>query len=179
MIIFMNVYFLGIGAGDLNIKAECRLLSEIYEVTDCSTIETIPNGALSKGTITHQNLGNSTIELSNEWATVGTHSIKTTLKLSGWSSYRVINFATISKKGRVILDYNITNSIRLFVGMRIAGSERFTPPVTYDGTGTGTIDYDFTQYDGEIQRFEIRMNLQRTTDTVSTAYIDNIRVYPV
>ena len=61
--------------------------------------------------------------------------------------------------------------------MNIGGTDRYVLQLVETGEQTVTIDYDFSQYDGTISRFEVR--IVKYSSYTNPVYMDNIRVYPI
>lgn len=176
--ILWSVYFNGKGTGNMQLVAESDdLLSEQYNLLDCAYYETIPDGNLTQGMLVHQNAGNSNIELSNEYSTIGDHSIKISCHDNAWGAYRILN-PVMSKKGEVTFDYNANTPFNLVLVMRINGTERVTSKTNNpSGEGSITHSFDFTTYTGTINSFEVRVH--NTSHDMKTVYLDNIKIYPV
>ena len=104
-----SVYYLGIGAGDLNIKAECRLLIQTYAIEDCINYDamisnsgkwTIPSGVSS----TYDNTGWKLTASSYK-------QVKLTDKLTNPCSveFTVVDYSNTSQWSVIIYQY--TNGV--------------------------------------------------------------------
>ena len=70
----MSVYFLGKGAGDIYIKAECTFVSETYSIEDCYKFDSLT----SDKNLFSVTSGSATINYSNDGVTItGTTSTET------------------------------------------------------------------------------------------------------
>lgn len=156
------------GTGDLNIHVDCMNLSEIYEVCDCKYYIPILNNSLEYGGIHHQGRGKTTVELSNEWSTVGDYSIKGTTIDWGWFAWRYVNQID---NPTVKFDVNTDYPISAFLYVNNSESVSIDIP---SGVGTYELTIDTSEITND--RVELRI-VNKSSLYTATCYIDNIRLF--
>lgn len=143
-------------------------LSETHEVCDCKYYIPIRNNSLEYGGIYHQNMGKSTVELSNEWSTVGDYSIKGTTITWGWFAWRYVNQID---NPTVKFDINTDYPISAFLYVNNKESVSIDIP---SGVGTYELTIDTSEITND--RVELRI-VNKSLLYTATCYIDNIRLF--
>lgn len=169
--------YTGTGAGEIDVVAsldddteisDSSILSETYEVCDCKYYIPIRNNSLEYGGIYHQNMGKTTVELSNEWSTVGDYSIKGTSITWGWFAWRYVNQID---NPTVKFDINTDYPISAFLYVNNTESVSIDIP---SGVGTYELTIDTSEITND--RVELRI-VNKSSLYTATCYIDNIRLF--